>query len=230
MDSSHNRFSVNNSLQRPDIIPASSHTSAAASPKAEISAYRPLPLLPTHDDDDETATLEKLSFYNISSVSNDEESLIMYSGSRRSERREAKRGLERRHMMQPPLRLVLGTDVSIDTYSSKDDSISAPTPTEGRPVPQVPGGRPLPPTPAKRPLPAIPGAIKPVDAIVLEALNRNVMSLRQSLRDATKRTTNLHTLLQIKDFLLLAQAETTEAQSEMLVRYRAAAEQGKRDT
>lgn len=133
-------------------------------------------------------------------------------------------------MMQPLLRLVLGTDVSIDTYSSKDDSISAPTPTEGRPLPQVPGGRPLPPTPAKRPLPAIPGAIKPVDAIVLEALNRNVMSLRQSLRDATKRTTNLHTLLQIKDFLLLAQAETTEAQSEMLVRYRAAAEQGKRDT
>lgn len=160
MDSSHNRFSVNNSLQRPDIIPASSHTSAAASPKAELSAYRPLPLLPTHDDDDETATLEKLSFYNISSVSNDEESLIMYNTqayilwsstdiipikSRRSERREAKRGLERRHMMQPPLRLVLGTDVSIDIYSSKDDSISAPTPTEGRPLPQVPGGRPLPP-------------------------------------------------------------------------------------
>lgn len=247
MDSSNTKSSTNDSLHIPHNSPFFSYTTSAASPKSEIPAYRPLPPLPTHDDGDQTANLEseddaddELSFSTTSSVPDDEENLVIYSGVHSDEF----------HRYHPPqaeaLRTTrseegLGTatfdaatpeigigdiDVSINHHSNTNDNISAPTPARGRPLPKVPGGRPLPPIPAKTLPPAIPGVIKPADAVNLAALSRRITSLHQSLRDATTRTSNVRTLSRIKDSLIQAQAEMIDAQGEM---YRAAAEQGSPD-
>lgn len=251
MDTSNTRSSINDSLQLPDNdSPDFSEISTAASPKVESQAYRPLPPLPTNLVGDEIANKEsevddddEPRLFDASSVPDDEKSLVIFSSAYsdefcryhppqfealRATRSEEGLGTATFDTATPQIEIG-NTDASVDHDSNTDNSISAPTPARGRPLPKVPGGRPLPPIPAKRPLPATPGAIKSVDNSILEALTRNITNLRQSLRDATKRTTNLHALSQIKDSLLQAQAEMIEAQGEILTRYRAAAEQGKRD-
>lgn len=244
-NSSNNRSSIDSSLEGPHNRPAFLHASTSASPRTEIPEHRLLPPLPTQDDGDEILNLgseddadDELSVYNRSSVPDDEgnqtSSPNVHPGkfhrhhppqveTLRTIRSEAGLGTATHDPVIPEIGPE-GTETSTDHHSSNCDSMSAPTPARGWPLPKVPRGRPLPQIPAKRPLPAFPAAIKSLDTDIIAALNRRIVSLHQSLIDTTTRTGNLHARSHVQDSLLQAQAEMIEAQGQMLARYRALAE------
>lgn len=240
-DSSNNRSSIDSSLEGPYNSPAFLHASTSANPRIEIPEHRPLPPLPTQHDGDDTLNLgsdddadDELSLYNTSFVPDDEgnrsSSPGVYPGEShrhnppqvemlRTIRSEAGLGTATHDPVTPEIGPE-GTETSTDHHSSKWDSMSAPTPAGGRPLPQGPRGRPLPQIPTKRPLPAFPAAIESADTNIITALNRRIMCLHQSLIDTTARTRNLQGLLHVQDSLLQAQAEMIEAQGQMLARKR----------
>lgn len=244
-DSPNNRSSIDSSLEGPHNSAAFRHASTSASPRTEIIVQRPLPPLPMQEDGDETLSLgseddadDELSVYNTSFVPDDGGNRTSSPGlhlgefhrhhlpqveTLRTIRSEAGLGTATHDPVIPEIGPE-GTETSTDHHFSRCDSMSAPTPARGRPLPKVPRGRPLPKIPAKRPLPEFPAAIKSLDTNIIAALNRRIISLHQSLTDTTTRTKNLQALSHVQDSLLQVQAEMIEAQWQMLARYRALAE------